>query len=370
MKVVVLGGTGNFGARICRALAGSADIELVVAARELTRVQALASALGASAAALDTAATDFPARLRALQPRLVIHTAGPFQGQDHQVALAAAACGSHYIDLADGRRFVCDFAQGVDAAFRAASRTAVTGASTVPALSSAVVDALRPRFERLDAIDFCIAPGQRAPRGAATVAGVLSYCGGPVQVWQGGRWREQRGWADPQPVRFARMKTRRGALCDIPDLELFPGRYAGVSDVMFRAALEVAPTQYGFAVLAALRRLGLPLGSPRLASWLHRIGRLFDRFGSADGGMVVRLRGLAPGGAALQLAWNIFAPDHHGPEIPCMAAILLAQKLAGGAPLPPGAMPCMGLLRLDDFEPAFRRWGMLTEIVTEDAHGA
>jgi hypothetical protein len=139
---------------------------------------------------------------------------------------------------------------------------------------------------------------------------------------------------------------------------------------MFRAALEVAPTQYGFAMLAALRRLGLPLDSPRLASWLHQIGRLFDRFGSPDGGMVVRLRGLAPGGAALRLAWNIFAPDHHGPEIPCMAAILLAQKLAGGEALPVGAMPCMGLLRLDDFEPEFRRWGMLTDIVTEDAHGA
>jgi hypothetical protein len=233
-----------------------------------------------------------------------------------------------------------------------------------------VVDALRLQFDRLDAIDSCIAPAQRAPRGAATIAGVLSYCGGPVQVWRDGRWQELRGWADPQPVRFARLKTRRGALCDIPDLELFPARYAGVSDVMFRAALEVAPTQYGFALLAALRGVGLPLDSPRLASLLHQVGRLFDGFGSADGGMVVRLRGLAAGGVPLQLAWNIFAPDHHGPEIPCMAAILLARKVARGEALPVGAMPCMGLLRLDEFAPEFRRWGMLTEVVTEDVHGA
>ena len=370
MKVVVLGGTGNFGARICRALAGQPHIRLVVAARDVDRAQALASGIGASATALDTSDTNFPERLAALHPGLLIHTAGPFQGQEYGVARAAAAAGSHYIDLADGRRFVCDFAQAVNGDFHAAGRSAVTGASTVPALSSAVVDAFSDRFARLDAIDLCIAPAQRAPRGPATVAGVLSYCGGPVQVWKDGGWQQLRGWADPRPVRFARLKTRRGALCDIPDLELFPARYAGVSEVMFRAALEVAATQYGFATLAALRRVGLPLGSQRLARWLHRAGTLFDGFGTPDGGMVVRMRGVGRDGAGLQLAWNIFAPDHHGPEIPCMAAILLARRLAGGKALPPGATPCMGLLRLEDFAPEFERWGMQTDLIEEPVHGA
>jgi hypothetical protein len=367
MKVIVLGGTGNFGARICRALAGDAGIELVVAARDLARAQALACGLQAGAVALDTGAPDFAARLRALQPGLLIHTAGPFQGQDYGVAAAAAAAGSHYIDLADGRRFVCDFAAQLDAAFRAAGRCGITGASTVPALSSAVVDAHAERFARLDMIDFCIAPAQRAPRGPATVAGVLSYCGTPVRVWRDGRWQQLRGWARPEPVRFARLKTRRGALCDIPDLELFPARYPGVSDVMFRAALEVGATQYAFAALASLRRFGLPVASPRLAGWLHHAGKLLDPLGTPDGGMVVRLRGSANEGTPLQLAWHLTAPDHQGPEIPCMAAILLARRLASAASLPAGAMPCMGLLRLADFEPEFRRWGMSTELLTEGA---
>jgi saccharopine dehydrogenase-like NADP-dependent oxidoreductase len=368
MRVVVLGGTGNFGARICRALAGDARIELVVAARDGDRAQAFGASVGASAEAIDTRAESFPARLAELRPGLVIHTAGPFQGQDYGVARAAARAGSHYIDLADGRRFVCDFGSALDASFRAAGVAAITGASTVPALSSAVVDAYRGRFARLDAIDFCIAPGQRAPRGAATIAGVLSYCGSPVQVWKDGRWQAQRGWAAPHSVRFARLKTRRGALCDIPDLELFPQRYAGVSDVMFRAALEVAPTQYAFAVLAGLRRLGMSLRSPRLAQALHLAGKVFDPLGTPDGGMVVRLRGEDAQGAPLQLAWNIFAPDHHGPEIPCMATILLARRLALGEAWPAGARPCMGLLTLADFAPEFDRWGMHTDLVEEATH--
>jgi saccharopine dehydrogenase-like NADP-dependent oxidoreductase len=369
MKVVVLGGTGNFGARICRALAANPDIDLVVAARGMDRAQAFASEQRAGAAALDTAAPGFADRLAILRPQLVIHAAGPFQGQDHGVALAVAAAGSHYIDLADGRRFVCDFAQAVNAPFRAAGRTAITGASTVPALSSAVVDAHLPRFWRLDAIDCCIAPAQRAPRGPATVAGVLSCCGGPVQVWKNGRWQEQSGWADPQSVKFARLKTRLGALCDIPDLELFPKRYPGVTEVMFRAALEVAPAQYAFAALAALRRRGYLVRTPRLATVLHHAGKVFDPFGTSRGGMVVRMRGLSVAGAPAQLAWNIFAPHHHGPEIPCMAAILLARRLARGEALPPGAMTCMGLLGLQEFLPEFQRWGMKIDLVTEAVDG-
>lgn len=372
MKVVVLGGYGNFGARIVRALAGDPAIALVVAGRDLARAQSLAGPLGAAAAVLDTGDAGLAHRLRALGAQLVIHTAGPFQDQGYAVARAAAAAGCHYIDLADGRRFVCDFAGALDAPFRQARRCAITGASTVPALSSAVVDALRPRFARLDAIDFCIAPAQQAPRGPATIAGVLSYCGTPVQVWKDGRWQQLRGWADPQPIRFARLKPRRGALCDIPDLELFPARYPSVRDVMFRAALEVGLTQSAFAGLAALRRFGVPLGQRALPALMHQAGKVFDALGTPEGGMVVRLRGEGDGGVPLQLAWHLTAGDHHGPEIPCMAAILLARRLTRGEGLAPGARACMGELALFEFAPEFSRWNMRTEVLEEPeaGHGA
>ena len=92
MKTIVLGGYGNFGARICRALAADAGIALLVAGRDAARAQALASALGprASAVALDLQRSDLAAQLRALGVELVIHTAGPFQAQGYAVAQAAA----------------------------------------------------------------------------------------------------------------------------------------------------------------------------------------------------------------------------------------------------------------------------------------
>ena len=42
MKTLVLGGYGNFGARICRALAQDPGIELVVGGRDLGRATAFA----------------------------------------------------------------------------------------------------------------------------------------------------------------------------------------------------------------------------------------------------------------------------------------------------------------------------------------
>lgn len=365
MNVLVLGGYGNFGGRICRALAGDSRIALQVAGRDLGKAKSLADELGATACRMDSVSPELARQFLDLKVGLVIHTAGPFQAQDYSVAQAAAAAGAHYIDLADGRRFVCDFVSRMDSSFHSAGTCAVTGASTVPALSSAVVDELLPSFERLDSIDICIAPAQRAPRGRATLAGVLSYCGEPIQVWREGRWQAEYGWGRPQEVQFARLKPRLGALCDIPDLELFPMRYAGARQVMFRAALEVRFTQQLFATLAWLRRREWLKEPARLAGVLHRAGGIFDPLGTPDGGMVVRLAGSGRGGRRLRLAWHITAGSHHGPEIPCMAAVLLARRLARGDGPPTGAHTAAGLVSLRDFAPEFERWGMVTEMQEE-----
>jgi len=369
MKTLVLGGYGNFGARICRALAGSPGIELIVAGRDAQRASAFASSLGgtASGVRIDVQAADLAHTLRGLGVEIVVHTAGPFQNQDYCVPQAVAAAGAHYIDLADGRRFVCDFPAALDADFRNAGRTAVSGASTVPALSSAVVDHLADGWQGIRSIDICIAPAQGAPRGEATLAGVLAYCGEPIRVWQGGRWVELPGWADPVKVEFARMKPRRGALCDIPDLELFPSLYEGVQSVMFRAALEVGLTQRAFAFLAFMRRAGLLPAPQKLAPLLHATGGVFDALGTALGGMAMRVEGTDAQGRPARRAWHIAADDNHGPEIPCMAAILLARRLANGDPtLPVGAHACTGLLGLSEFGPEFARWGMVTDVVDEE----
>ncbi|MES2950933.1 MAG: saccharopine dehydrogenase NADP-binding domain-containing protein [Pseudomonadota bacterium] len=366
MKVMVLGGYGNFGARISRALAGDARIQLLVAGRDGQRAAAFAADLpGARGVAVDMHSANFVQSLQDHKVGLLIHTAGPFQGQDYAVARACAQAGVHYIDLADGRRFVCDFPRALHAAFVDTGRVAITGASTVPALSSAVVDALCAGWQRVDTLDICIAPAQTAPRGVATLRAVLSYCGGPIQVWSGGQWQTQMGWARPTRVAFQRLRPRLAAVCDIPDLELFVARYKVRERMDFRAAVEVGLAQRAFALLAWLRHIGLLKNPSALAGFLNASARLFDPFGSGLGGMVVRVAGLDANGKPAKRAWHISADNDHGPEIPCMAAILLARRLASGEPMASGAYPCVGLNTLADFAPEFAKWGMLTDVVEE-----
>jgi len=344
MRIVVIGGSGNFGARICRALNEDPSLEVVAAGRS------------SAAARLDLAAAGFPAALRRLSPAIVIHCAGPFQGQDYCVASAALAAGAHYVDLADGRAFVAGFAGKMDGEARAAGRFAVSGASTLPALSSAVVDETATRFERLEAIEISIAPGQRAPRGAATLAAVFSYAGRPFKWLSGGAWRDAWGWQELERLRFAKMGRRWAAACDVPDLELFPARYPGVRTVEFRAALELSVEHFALWAAAALRRAGIPLPLERWAGPLERLASLLDGFGGPYGGMMLRMTGEKHGGGRARIEWHLTAPAMDGPEIPCMAAILIARKLARGEIAERGAFACMGFLSLADFAPEFARW--------------
>ncbi len=367
MKTVVLGGYGNFGARICRALANSPDIDLIIAGRDASRAANLVAELGGRAKSmyLDLAQDDLAQTLRNTGAELVIHTAGPFQQQGYAVPLAVAAANAHYIDLADGRRFVCDFPQTLDATFRHSGRIAITGASTVPALSSTVVDHLSQGWQNLESIDICIAPAQTAPRGTATLAGVLNYCGAPIQVWQDGKWTTQYGWANPAHIEFARLRPRIGALCDIPDLELFPNLYKDVRSVMFRAALEIGVSQRALSTLAWLRKTGFVSRPERLAKLLNASAKGLDFLGSSLGGMVVRVQGIDAGGSRIHRAWHIAADDDFGPEIPCMAAILLTRRLARKEILDVGAYTSIGWLSLSDFEPEFSKWNMVTDITDE-----
>jgi hypothetical protein len=350
-RIVVLGGAGNFGARICRTLAEEPDLEVVAAGRS-----------AGAQLRIDAGAPSFASRLKAAAPDIVVHCAGPFQGQDYRVAYAALEAGAHYLDLGDGRAFVTRFAQAVHGRAVAAGRVALAGASTLPALSSAVVDDLATRFTQIDEIQVAIAPGQRAARGAATMAAVLGYCGRSFKWMSDGEWRDAWGWQELRRLRFTGAGARWAAACDVPDLELFPGRYPGLRTMQFRAALEFSCQHFALWLAASLRRYGVALPLERWAAPLDRAAAALARFAGNTGAMLVSVTGQRPDGIRARVEWHLSVPATMGPEIPCLAAVLLARRLAKGALDGTGAFPCMGYLRLGDFQPEFRRLGIATFI--------
>ena len=357
MRILIIGGYGHFGTKICRALASEDNIHIAVAGRNLEKANQLIENLKPpvlaklSGVTLDIFSDTFALELASLAPDLVLHTCGPYQSQDYRVAEACISIGAHYIDLADGRDFVCGISR-LDTAAQDANVLVTSGASTLPAVSSAVIDSLKDGFAMLREIRISIAPGQDTPRGVATLQAVLSYCGKPFRRLQNGEWRTVYGWQAIHRFRYPELGTRWLAACDVPDLELFPGRYNGVKTVTFDAALELAVTQWGLWSMALIRRLGLVRDWSKYANMAYRAASVMDRLGGDSGGMHIGLKGIDSNGVQKQVDFNLVARQAHGPEIPVIPACVVAKKLARGALDVRGAKPCVDLMTFQEFERA------------------
>lgn len=341
----MLGGYGAFGSRICRLLARNADVSILIVGRDAKQAETLARELKAESAALDIANPADLAALMARRPDVVINTIGPFQSADHRVAEACIEAGVHYIDLADSHAFVAGIAR-LDGAARAKGVAVISGASTVPALSGAVVaeSGLAPTSIRIG-----ISPGNRAPRGASLVQAIIGQAGKPLPLLRAGRWTTVLGWGELQQrrIRIDRDRTlgkRWLSACDAPDLVLLPQRYPTLKAVEFYAGLELSLLHVGLWLLSLPVRWGwldslLPLYRP-----LHWIGDRLYGFGSDRGGMLVDVDGIGADGRAMSYRWRLVAEKGQGPFVPAAPAAALVARLARGEALPTGAYPCVGIL--------------------------
>lgn len=242
--ILILGGYGNFGKRIAEALTRH-GLPIVVAGRDLSKAETLCRKLPNARPLQVDIHSNLGTVLVAEKPSVVIHTCGPFQGSDYSVARACIAAGADYIDLADGRDFVRNFSQ-FDAEAKAAGVTLVSGASTVPGLSSAVVEHLKPQFARMDMLDFGISPGQKAERGLATTRAIMSYVGKPLRPFAG--HPQPYGWQDTHRQVYPVMGDRWLSTCDIPDLDLLPPIY-GFRSIRFGAGLELGFMHLGLSLI-------------------------------------------------------------------------------------------------------------------------
>lgn len=375
-RVLVLGGYGTFGTRITRELAKDAGLSVIIGGRDLLRGEALARELRHAApraevraVSCDIDSASFPRQLRALNVAAVVNTCGPFQYRDYRVAEACILAGIHYIDLADAREYVTGFA-ALDALATKHGVLAVTGASTVPALAAAVIDELVTDLAPLS-IDYGINPGNQTPRGLATVHAILSYCGKPFRQWRGGRWINVYGWQGLVRQRYpAPMGARWLGYCNVPDLALFPLRYPGVRDVVFRAGLELSLLHLGTWMLSWLARWRIVSDWSCHAPALLRASEWFLRAGSDIGGMHVSVTGTDAKQLRVRRTWYLVAESGDGPQVPCTPSVVLIKKLARGELVQRGAMPALGLATLAEFVNALKDYNMNIHTVEEILAGS
>lgn len=350
-RVLVIGGYGLFGRRLVERLARTGGLTVLLAGRsQAAAAEAVRQLQPRAAARLEALALDaqdgaLAPRLRELGAHIVVNASGPFQQHDYRIPLACIAAGCHYVDLADGRAYV-EGISSLDASARAAGVLVTSGASSVPALSSAAADRLAQDFAEVDAIDIGISPGNRTERGLSTIASVLSYCG---QLLPSPRRAPAYGWHGSRRHRYpAPVGDRLLSPCDVPDLALLAPRYAGVPVVRFGAGLELRFLHRGMNFLAWSARAGLVRDWSRHARALRWAADLFRDWGSDAGAMHVSLTGRDAEGRTSTRTWHLVATHGDGPFVPTLAAAAMVRKLRSGGIERTGALPCIGLLSLEE----------------------
>lgn len=345
-RVLVIGGYGNFGRYITQRLSSDPALQVIVAGRSEEKCRAIAHEYNAEYCVMDIN-KDFPAALARGAPDIVIHTSGPFQGQGYAVAEACIAAGCHYIDLADGR----DFVAGIPVLDRKAKDRGVcviSGASSVPCLTSAVVDHYLPSFQSLERIDCGIATS-RANTGLATTAAILGYVGKPFKALSGGDMQDVYGWQGMTARKYPEIGWRLLGYCDIPDLDLFPARYRDLQTQRFSAGMEMPLLHVGLWGLSWLVRVGLLRSLEPCAEFMLKAARILDPVSSGKSAFHLEMVGRGIEGHPYKKTFYLIAREGDGPLIPCIPSILCAGMLARGEIAEAGARPCMGIISLPQY---------------------
>lgn len=378
-RILVLGGSGIFGRRLCARLAAEPSCVVLLASRSRARAEARCAEIlrERPAARIEAVSVTLPGELSgvltALRPDLVIDASGPFQGRSLELPETCIAHGVHWLDLADARDYVRRFA-GLNAAARAAGVVALSGASSLPGLSSVVVASLAQGLERLERVEIAILSAQRQPRGLAMLEGVLETVGRPMTVLRNGRrrtvfgWQEARRLSPRDPLR-AKLGRRWLGAFDAPDLDSLPASYPELQDVRFHAGLEVSCAHLGLWALSWPVRWGLVSRLTPLARGLGALADAVSLLGSERGGMQVGVTGQTAGGRRLRRGWRLVAEQGQGPWVPTLPALLVARRLArlvagerrAGPALDSGARACINAFSLPEFEAAIAGLAIGTE---------
>jgi len=353
-EIVVIGGTGAFGARLCDVLTRDGH-RVTVATRTKPNDDRYAHILFDRDKDLDDL-SGFD---------VVVDAAGPFHayGEDpYRIARAAIDNCAYYFDLSDNADF-CEGISGLSNLAKEAGVAVVSGMSSVPAVSSAAVTALCCGQQPL-MISSAILPGNKAPRGRSVVESILNQVGLSYNETQGGTRRKVRSWSDPKTYELGGI-TRQGWRIEVPDQRLFP-TFFKCPTVTFRAGLELGVMRYGLGALAWLRgHLKFPMKGWMIDTVMFG-ARILSRFGTDKGGMVVEVT--LPTDEDPQRfetkTWAMLATKGDGPYTPAIAVRAVCRDLSD---LPLGAYPALGMVTLNTIETCFEDLNITTSITQKTA---
>jgi hypothetical protein len=362
LKVLILGGYGKFGGQLAELLCDETRLTLIIAGRSAQKASAFCEKLPPGAGRLAEAVDrngDIVSRLKEIAPDIVVDASGPFQayGRDpYRVVKAALATGCHYVDFADGSDFVHGVGQFDDAA-RNSSLVVLSGVSSFPALTAAVVRHLSSDLRRVDAIHGGIAPTPYAGVGLSVVSAIAGYAGQQVALRCNGEERIAYALTETRPYTiappgFAPLDRLQFSLVDVPDLDSLPKLWPEVSTVWMGAGPVPAIIHRTLRGMAYLVRWGLIPSLAPFSKVLFHANNIL-RWGEHRGGMFVEVEGMTRDGERVMRAWHLLAEGNDGTFIPSMAIETLIRRWVDGAEPERGARVAAREIELSDYEKLF-----------------
>ncbi|TPM99783.1 SDR family oxidoreductase [Mesorhizobium sp. B2-1-3A] len=363
MKLLIVGGYGTFGGRIIQLLESEPRLAVIVAGRSLAKAEAWCASRGAVAARLMPAAFDrdgdLAGQLASLRPDTLVDASGPFQayGEGRYRLIEACIAGRvNYLDLADGSDFVAGL-PAFDEAARRAGLFVLSGVSSFPVLTAAVVRRLSCDMARIDTIKGGIAPSPYAGVGENVIRAIAGYAGQPVAlVRDGGKAQghpltEQMRYTIAPPGRVP-LKNTLFSLVDVPDLRALGELWPQAKTIWMGAGPVPEILHRALIGLAWLVRIGLVGSLSPLVPLMHwATNRL--RWGEHRGGMFVLVEGADRAGTPVKRSWHLLAEGDDGPLIPSMAVEALVRKALDGRVPAAGARAAVDDLELVDYEALF-----------------
>lgn len=356
MRVVLIGGYGVFGSLLSQLLTRDGH-EVWIAGRNLAKAQTQAAAIGGHALEVDL--FKAPDAVFAVSPDVVVDAVGPYQlyGDDpYRLARLCIEHGTHYLDLSDSAAFTASIG-ALDEEAKVKAVRVLSGASSVPGLSSVVVSALAADLDEIIAIESAILPGNKAPRGRSVIASIIGSVGAPMRLWLGGNWAIKRGWSGGRRFALDATLHRKGYLISVPDIELFP-KHFGARSVRFYAGMELPVMNWFLSALNQLRKIW-PFEMPGVAiDALQWAANLLRPFGTDRGGMLVRVIGRRQD-EVVRKEWRLIAEAGQGPYVPGIMVRALLRDLDGVAP---GARACLSEVPLGGVEKAMSDLAITTHV--------
>lgn len=375
LKILILGGYGVFGGRLVELLSDLSELTLLICGRSEKKAAAYCRSVSSKAMLVPVGLDrgDVANALDNFTPDLVVDASGPFQkyhGDTYGVVKACISARTHYLDFSDSADFVFGVSQ-FDAAAKAAGVAVLSGVSSFPVLTAAVLRELSSDMT-VTTVKGGIAPSPYAGIGLNVMRAVVSYAGGPVKLVREGRYAQARGLCETMRYTVAPpgrllLRSTHFSLVDVPDLRVLPAEFPSITDIWMGAGPVPEILHRMLNILARMRaRFGLPSLEP-LSPLFYRVLNLM-KFGDHRGGMFVHVEGVKDG-RTCEKSWHLLAEGDDGPYIPSMAVEAIVRKWVKGETPAPGARPATKALELSDYDALFQgrdiTWGIRTS--TEDS---